>query len=129
MKHRIEVDVAVLTAHPATGHKRRREAHKPAVGIVVRRSGLAAHVGFHTQTAHTASGTFVDNGTQHDQHLVSAGYADDFLHFGSKGCQHVSVVVLDAGHEQRSYPDTLVGESGIGTYHLADGNLARAQTE
>ena len=71
----VEMDVPVLTAYPAATDKIGRDAHEPAIGIVVRRTRLAAYIRREViGIAQPASRTALNDGTQHVYHLIGADF-------------------------------------------------------
>lgn len=45
LRHSVEMDITLVAAYPHSRNEVGREAHKPSVGVVVGRTGLAAHHG------------------------------------------------------------------------------------
>lgn len=125
----IEMDVAVLTTNPATTDKLRCEAHKPTVGVVVRRSGLSAYIAIDVVAVDTTSGTSVDDGPQHVYHLVGVIFTDNLIHQRLELCYDVAVAVLDTCNEHWRTAYAMIGESRICTYHLTHRHLTRSKAE
>ena len=46
-----------------------------------------------------------------------------------EGSHDVTLIILDAGHEERLGAYAIVGECGIGTHHLTHRDVARAEAE
>ena len=124
------MDVTVFATYPTTADKRGSETHEPSVGVVVRRTRLATHIGrYLVAGADAGTCSLVDDGTKHGQHFVGTLLTDDLLHLWSKGSQDVTVVVLNMGHKHGLGTYSLVGKGGIGTHHFAYRNFTRSQTK
>ena len=95
--HGVEVDVALFAAYPHARYQLGREAHKPAVGIVVGGAGFATHLGGDVvgRTAQAVAGAAVDHVEQHRQDAVVAFFGDDFGLYGSELADDVAVGVAD----------------------------------
>ena len=124
------MDVPVLTAYPAAADEVGRDAHEPAIGIVVGRTGLAPDVRSEMiSVAQPAARTALNDGTQHVNHLIGADFRDDLGHQRLELCDDIPMAVFNLRDEERRTADSAIGEGGIGTGHLADGYFAWPETE
>ena len=120
----------IFATDPRAADERRREAHEPSVGVIVRRTRLTAHRYRQTvSVAHPDTRSVIDYRAQHINHLIGGRFADDLMCPRGERTDDIAVAVLNAGDVERFGTDTFVGESRIGVHHLLDAHLARAQTE
>ena len=124
--HASEVDVSVITAHPAGNHQFGAETDEPTVGIAVRRTCLAAQVASDVvgTTTQGATCTFVDDCLEHVDHLASLLLREHLVHARGEVGDDVAVGILNASDEQGRVVDTHAGEDGVGTCHLTNAHVA-----
>ena len=77
----------------------------------------------------TRKRSFINNGTQHNQHFVSARRAYHFFHLRCKSRNDIAITILNAGNEQWSHPDSFIGKSRVCADHFTDRNFTRSQTK
>ena len=67
LRHIIEVYIALFTAHPRSTDKIGSESHKPAVGIIICRTGLASRLSGYIEwsATETVAGTAIDYIKEH----------------------------------------------------------------
>ena len=129
--HAAEVDVTVITAHPAGNHQFGAEADEPTVGIAVRRTCLTTQISADVVSATTQSTTrtFIDDRLEHVNHLTCLLLRQHLVHARGEVGDDIAVGILDARDEQGRVVDTHAGEDGVGTCHLADAHVTRTQRD
>ena len=131
--HVAEVDAAQLPARPHGRGQPRRDAHKPAVRVVLRRARLAGDVGavlvqpvFVIQPHARAA---LHHALHQLEHHVGCGLVQRLVAFGGEALQHHPLVVLDAAHKDGLHIFALVGIGGHGASHLVDSDFRRSHAD
>ena len=121
---------AFFTANPASRYQAWHTAHKPSVGVFVRRTSLACNlpldVVFETEAA---ARTLVDDGLHHVKHLIGCLLTDHFAHTRRKLRNDVSLVVFDLGDENRGATDAFIDKGGVSAGHFANRDFAGTQAK
>ena len=123
------MNITFVPSYPTTGYQWRSESHKPGIGVIIGRSCFSTHIGGNSITANTSTRSFINNGTQHNQHFVSARRAYHFFHLRCKSRNDIAITILNTGNEQWSHPDSFIGKSRVCADHFTDRNFTRSQTK
>ena len=123
------MDRTIFTTDPDTGYQARRKAHKPTVGVILRRTGLSSHRRFDAITGtNTTTCTTVYHIFQHVEHLIRSIFRQYFTHLRIEIRNRIAVRILYSGHIQRFDSYAFVGKSRITAYHLTNRDIWSPQT-
>ena len=126
---RREVDAPVFAADPHAGDQLRRHADEPSVGVVLRRPGLAAHIGRDPERPDAAGRSGIDDVFQHTEHRIGRLFGNGVLSRRSKIGQHVAVTVFDPRHEDRIDMHAPVGERPVSADQFEQRKVRRSDAQ
>ena len=122
-----EVDATVFATHPGATNKTGRGAHKPGIGVIVGRAGLATEVGIVVGVAHETTQTRGSATHATHQQLLNVEGAlgrEGLALFGIGFIDDVAVAILDTGYQYGVDGLTIIDGRTIGTYQFEQIDIA-----
>ena len=120
----------IVEADPRTGDQLRADQHEPAVGVVLRRAGLAGQIAAQAKLAADGrAGAGLEHAAHHVDQLLYHRRIEHALGDRLEALEHLAVAVADLRDQQRVVPLAERGQRRVGLAHLEQRDRAGAERE